>query len=183
MNQISAIGFGTDINVLAGYAQRTNDRLGVFDLVVQNTGRPPLGVGNQPASGTSGPVLRFQLKEWDGTTSPSGWKNVGSYTEIVAGGTATIHCNMASKRLGFFGSGYDGSSGVTGAAANTPKPVSANVSVVMNNKSDLRGAQIDVVVGGRKGWGLDDGFPAGQLTPNWGTLNTATGDITGIKNG
>jgi hypothetical protein len=155
----------------------------VFDLLVKNISTPTLGAGNQPVSGTSGPVLRLQLKEWDGTTSPSGWKNVGSYTEIVAGGTATIHCNMASKKLGFFGSGYSGTNGATGVGTNSPAPVSANISIVMDNKSDLRGAQIDLVVTGRKGWGVDDGFATGQLQPNWGTVDPASGNISGIKNG
>ena len=183
MNQMGTIGFGTDNAVLAGYAQKTNDRLGVFDLLVKNVSTPNLGVGNQPTAGASGPVLRLQLKEWDGTTSPSGWKNIGSYYEIVAGGTTTIHCNMASKKLGFFGSGYAGTSGATGVAANSPAPVAANISVVMDNKSDLRGAQIDIVVTGRKGWGVDDGFNKGELYPNWGTVDPASGNITGIKNG
>lgn len=183
MNQISAIGFGTDINVLAGYANRTNDRLGVFDLLVKNISTAVLGAGNQPVSGASGPVLRLQLKEWDGTTSPSGWKNVGSYVDVVAGGTTTIHCNMASKKLGFFGSGYAGSSGATGASANSPTGVTANISVVIDNKADLRGAQIDIVVTGRKGWGSDDGLALGALQPQWGTVDAASGNISGIKNG
>lgn len=180
---MGTIGFGTDINVLAGYATKTNDRLGVFDLLVKNVSTAKLGAGNQPLADVSGPVLRLQLKEWDGTTSPSGWKNIGSYVEVVAGGTTTIHCNMASKKLGFFGSGYAGTDGVTGVGANTPAAAMANISVVMDNKSDLRGAQIDIVVTGRKGWGVDDGFDKGTLQPNWGTVDEASGNITGIKNG
>ena len=173
MNQISTIGFGPDITLLAGYAQRTNDRLGVFDLLVKNVSTAPLGVGNQPASGTSGPSLRFQLKEYDGTTSPSGWKNVGSYVDLVAGGTTTIHLSLSSKRLGFFGSGFNPTT-LVGTSA------SANVSVVMDNKSDLRGAQIDLVVTGRKGWSYDDGYNKGELIPKWGTLDGSTGNISGI---
>jgi len=186
MNQISDIGFGTDINKLAGYATRTNDRLGVFELLVKNISPPVTGGQggpSGPAGGTtSGPVLRFQLKEYDGITSPSGWKNVGNYVDIVAGGYKTIHVNLTAEKLGFFGSGYDGTSGiVSGGGATTPKAAVANVSVVMDNKSDLRGAQIDIVVGGRKGWGYDDGFDTGNLIPKWGTVDQASGNISGIN--
>jgi hypothetical protein len=190
MNQMSDIGFGPDITLLAGYATRTNDRLGVFDLLVKNTQlqAAQLGVGNQPAVGQEAPVLRLQLMEWDGTTSPSGWKAIGGGTgpggtyEIVAGGTTTIHMNMSSQKLGFFGSGYIVAGGQPlGSAATTPCCVAANISVVMDNKSDLRGAEIDIVVTGRRGWGYDDAFSKATLTPSWGTLD-AGGNVTNIVN-
>jgi hypothetical protein len=194
MNQMSDIGFGPDITLLAGYATRTNDRLGVFDLLVKNTQlqSAQLGVGNQPTAGADAPVLRLQLMEWDGTTSPSGWKAIGGGTgpggtsEIVAGGTTTIHMNLSAQKLGFFGSGYLPTAAVgygqpTGSATNTPCCVAANISVVMDNKSDLRGGEIDIVVTGRRGWGYDDGFSKATLTPNWGSLD-AGGNVTGIVN-
>ena len=115
MNQLSQIGFGTNIQVCAGYAQATGDRLGPVDFVIHNTGNN---------------ALTLQLREHDGTTSPSGYKNVvgvSAFTTIVAGGVATLHTTLLGKQVGFFGSGS----------------TTANISPVLRNKADLRGAQID----------------------------------------
>lgn len=135
MNQQSLIGFGGDITVAAGYAQRGNDRLGNFDLVIENTG------ANQ---------LTFVLKE---LTSASGFTAVGAAVTVTPRGVKTLSYSLLSKRVGFFGSG------------NT----TANISTVLRNPADLRGAQIDIVNAGRRGWGFDAGFDTATLTQNWGS--------------
>ena len=142
MNQVSQIGFGTNIQVCAAYALAAGDRLGPITFVVHNTGAN---------------TLTLQLREHDGTTSPSGYKNVvgvSAFTTIVAGGQANINTVLLNKQVGFFGSG------------NT----TANISTVLRNKADLRGAQIDIVPLGRRGFGWDDAFDkAAFKAPGWGT--------------
>lgn len=134
MNQISKIPFGSDASVFAGYAQAANERLGAFDLIIENTGTNPL-------------VL--QLKEY--VASSDTWQNVGSVINVAAGGTNTAHLTILSKRLGFFGTG------------NT----TANISAQIRNKGNLRGAQIDILCSGRKGWGFDTGFDKNSFRPSW----------------
>jgi hypothetical protein len=41
---------------------------------------------------------------------------------------------------------------------------------VIRNKADLRGAQIDIVAVGRKGWGYDDAFNKPELKKKWGSV-------------
>jgi len=136
---MSTIPFGEDASVVAGYAVCGNNRLGNIDLVVENTGMSS---------------LYFKVGAFTGTTSPSGYANVGPAHTIVAGGTKTISMSVLSKKLGFFGSG-----GTT-----------ANVSVVIRNKSDLRGAQIDIQPMGRRGWGVDPAFDKKSfVSPPWGS--------------
>jgi hypothetical protein len=138
MNQVSSIPFGTDATLLSGYAYRGGDRLGNFDLTIENTGANS---------------LYFQLKE---QTNPSGaFVAVGAAQTLVPKGVKTVSYNILSQRLGFFGSG------------NT----TANVSFSMRNKGNLRGAQVDIVVTGRRGWGFDPGFNQNSEVPNWGNPN------------
>jgi hypothetical protein len=139
MNQLSSIGFGTDANVFAGYAQSANDRLGNIDFVFENTG------ANQ---------AYIKLGQYDGTTSPSGYATVGIPFTVAAGGVVTKSFVLLSKRVAFFGSGS----------------TTVNISAVIRNKADLRGAQIDIVSVGRKSWGLDPGFNAPNLTKKWGSV-------------
>ena len=140
-NQISQIGFGSNIQVCAAYAQAANDRLGPVDFVIHNTGANS---------------LTLQIREHDGTTSPSGYKNVvgvSAFTTVVAGGVVNIHTTLVSKQVGFFGSG------------NT----TANITPVLRNKADLRGASIDIIALGRRGFGWDDAFDkAAFRAPGWG---------------
>lgn len=147
MNQVSAIGFGVDADKLAGYAQAVNDRLGNFDLIVENTGDN---------------TLYMIVREQKHTTVAyaSGYADVGSWFTVVPRGVQTKSYSLVSKRVGFFGSGRDSNA----AAASTK----ANVSVVLRNKSDLRGAQIDIVSMARRGWGVDEAFDAPTLTKKWG---------------
>lgn len=90
MNQLSAIGFGPDATVFAGYAQSANDKLGNIDFVFENTG---------PNS------AYVKLMQYDGTTSPSGYALVGSAFTVVPGGQVTKSYVLLSKRVAFFGSG------------------------------------------------------------------------------
>ncbi len=90
MNQLSSIGFGSDANVFAGYAQSAGDKLGNLDFVFENTGPN---------------TAYLRLMQYDGVTSPSGFAQVGSWLTIVPGGTVTQSYVLLSKRVGFFGSG------------------------------------------------------------------------------
>ena len=150
MNQLSSIGFGPDATVFAGYAQSANDRLGNIDFVFENTG------ANQ---------AYIKLAQYDGTTSPSGYAQIGDAFTVAAGGVITKSYVLLSKRVAFFGSG------------NT----TVNISTVIRNKADLRGAQIDIVAVGRKGWGLDPAFNPPELTKKWGSVTgvaTSGGNIS-----
>jgi len=148
INQLSAIGFGPDAQTMSGYAQAANERLGNFDLVIENTGAN---------------TLRFQLRTFDGTTSPSGYAAVGSAVVVVPGGTKTVSYSLVNKRAGLFGSGNTATD-LSGSATSTK----ANVSVVIRNKADLRGGQIDICAGGHAGWGYDQGINPNVTSKNWG---------------
>ena len=131
-----------DANVCAAYAQAANERLGPVNFVIHNTGTE---------------TLTLFLKEKDGTTSPSGYKNVVgvAVTSVVAGGQKTISTTVLSKQLGFFGSG-------------TSAGTDANISVVLRNPADLRGGQIDIVPLGHRGFGWDDAFDKNAFRGPWG---------------
>ncbi len=155
MNQCSSVGFGADANVYAGYAQSAGDRLGNVDFTFENTGPN---------------TAYIRLMQYDGSTAPSGYAAIDTtYTgtwlgfTIVPGGVLTKSYNLISKRIGFFGSG------------NT----TVNITAVLRNKADLRGAQIDIVASGRRSWGFDQGFDRATLTKKWGTT---TGPATTASN-
>lgn len=87
-NQVSLIPFGTDATKIAGYLYRANDRLGNFDLQIENT-----GANN----------LYFVVKE---QTNPSGaFVAVSAPVTVVPKGLKTLSLNLLSKKVGFFGSG------------------------------------------------------------------------------
>lgn len=148
-NQLSKVGFGMDARVCAAYAQAANDRLGPVNFVIHNTGTE---------------LLTVWLKERDGTTSPSGYKNVATVaaTTVVAGGQATIATTLLSKQVGFFGSGE---------SAGTH----ANITVDLRNPADLRGAQIDIVPLGHRGFGWDDAFDKNAFRGPWGSPPDSSG--------
>lgn len=168
MNQVSSVSFGTNAYVYQGYAQSSNDRLGSLDFVFENTGPN---------------AAYIRLGQYDGTTNPSGFATIDTtYTTspftagflgfaVAPGGSVTRHYTLVSKRVAFFGSG------------NT----TVNISAVLRNKADLRGAQIDIVSAGRRGWGYDSGWDRGELTKKWGSvagpastssnISAGTGDI------
>jgi len=139
MNQLSSIGFGTDANVFAGYAQSANDRLGNIDFVFENTG---------PNS------AYIKLMQYDGVSSPSGFAVVGVPFTLVPGGVSTKSYVLLNQRVAFFGSGS----------------TSVNISAVIRNKADLRGADISIVAVGRRGWGYDEAFNKLELKKKWGTV-------------
>jgi hypothetical protein len=141
MNQISQIPFGSDATKLAGYAQATGDRLGAFDVVFENTGQNDAYIFIAEGKYTpSGLVYE--------TSTPI----VPGFTVRAGGGVVTKSMRSLNKRVGFFGSG------------NTL----VNATVVIRNKGDLRGAQIDIVTGGRRGWGYDPAFDSKTTRANWG---------------
>lgn len=96
----------------------------------------------------------IKLAQYDGTSSPSGYATIGLPFTVAAGGNITKSYVLLNKRVAFFGSGS----------------TTVNISAVIRNKADLRGGQIDIVAGGRKGWGLDPAFDPAQLTKKWGTV-------------
>lgn len=165
MNQISSVAIGTDANVFSAYAEAAaNDRLGAIDFVFENSG-----------SNTA----YIRLAQYDGTTSPSGFATIDTtYTAspftagfkgfaVAPGGTVTRHYVLLSKRVAFFGSG------------NTK----VNISSVMRNKSDLRGAQIDIVAVGRKGWGYDEAWNRNELIKKWGSVAGPASTVNNINAG
>lgn len=169
MNQMT-YGFGPDIKVHAGYAQSANDRLGNIDFIVENTGATTVVV---------------QLREYDADSSPSGWAAVGTPFVVVPGGVQTKSFNLLSKRVAFFGSGSTTiSTTLTSLAGYTG--AKANITAVLRNKADLRGAQIDMVATGRRNWGYDEGWNKLELKKKWGTVTPAgyqAGKIDGTAEG
>ncbi len=162
MNQLSSIGFGSDANSLRGYAQSTNERIGTVDFLVENTGDI---------------ALVFQLRKFDGSTSPSGYANVGAQTTVNPRGRKSITYTVLGKRVGFFGSGVAANvtvGGVTKYVTST----TASITAVLHNKGDLRGAQIDLVAAGRKSWGYDEAYPYTELKKKWGTVSSTGGAVT-----
>jgi hypothetical protein len=149
MNQASSVPFGTDATVFQAYAEAANDRLGAVDFVFENTGAN---------------TAYIRAAQYDGQTSPSGFATIDTtYTAspftanflgfaVAPGGTLTRHYVLISKRIAFFGSG------------NTV----VNISSSLRNKSDLRGAQIDIVAVGRTGWGYTEGWNRNELIKKWG---------------
>lgn len=149
MNQISSVSFGADATRANGYLLSAGERLGNFDLVLENVGPNAAYV---------------KLMQYDGVTSPSGFAVIGTPFTVAAGGVLTKSYSLIGKRVGLFGSG------------NTL----VNVSTVLRNKADLRGAQIDLVVTGRRGWGYDEGWQKNELKKKWGSVSvppTTSGNI------
>ena len=144
MNQVSQVSFGTDITRCNGYLQYANERLGNLDLIIENT---------------SDYDLYFQAKVAS-TLTASGFTNIGSAVTIKPKGLKTLSYNILAKKFGFFGSGVD--------SAGAAKSVTANVSTVLRNKGDLRGAQVDIVNAGKRGWGYDAIFNDPVIGKYWG---------------
>lgn len=99
---------------------------------------------------TGANTLYFKLME---QMNPSGaFVQVGNAVTVVPKGAKTVSYNLISEKVGFFGSG------------NT----TANATFVIRNKGDLRGADIDLVVTGRRGWGFDPSFAQNAEVPPYG---------------
>ena len=146
------MGFGLDATVFSGYAQAANERLGNIDFVVENTGAN---------------TLYMILGQYDGNTAPSGFAHVGSAFVVVPGGVKTQSYSLVNKRIGFFGSGNTATN-LSGTATSTK----ANITAVIRNPADIRGAQIDIVATGRRSWGYDEGWNKFELKKNWGVVQT-----------
>lgn len=159
MNQVSQVSFGPDISQVNGYLQYGNERLGNVDLVIENT---------------SDYDLIFQAKAASALTN-SGFANVGSAVTIKARGAKTLSYNILAKKFGFFGSGQDSS--------GNAKSVTANVTTVIRNKSDLRGAQVDIVNIGKRGWGSDQILNDPAIFKYWGNPPDAPNGTTPPGNG
>lgn len=146
---------------MAGYAQAANDKLGAVDFQFEN-------VGNTPAT--------IRLMSFDGSSPPSGYVPIATATQqpglppgafiVAPGGALTRGYILLNKRVGFFGSG------------NTL----VNITPVYRNKGDLRGAQIDIVVMGRRSWKFDDAFNKPELTKKWGQIDTQGNINQGVRN-
>ena len=137
LNQLSAVGFGTDATVMAGYAIGVDRYLGNVDFIVENIGSNTLWLTFKEYTGTG-------INAAGGSTNAgSGYVSLGSALTIVPGGQLTQSLSVLSQQIGFFGSG------------NTE----ANISCIYRNPSDLRGAQIDMFIAGRKGWCIDPAYP------------------------
>lgn len=89
----------------------------------------------------------IRLKTYDGVSSPSGYADLLPAFTIVPKGTVTKSLSLLSTRLGIFGSG------------NTR----LNVSTAIRNKANLRGAQIDFVTPGKKGYAFDKATNIGEF--------------------
>lgn len=142
MNQISKIPFGTDASVIAGAA-------------MTNRASAALGNFNLVVENTGPNQLSMQGRTLGGAYGTT-WTPIESFFTVVPSGVTTRSYSLVNSQLGFFGSG------------NT----TANVSVVLRNKSDLRGAQIDLTIAGKRGWGVDSGYNTNAVTPPWGAQST-----------
>jgi len=167
MNQMT-FGFGTNIDVFAGYAQSANDRLGNIDFIVENTGANTVVV---------------QLRSYDADSSPSGWAKVGTPFVVVPGGAQTKSFNLLSKRVAFFGSGNTTVSSTYNSLVGNAVGAKANITAVIRNKADLRNAQIDIVATGRRAWGYDEGWNKLELKKKWGTVSNAGATSTTAGSG
>lgn len=105
---------------------------------------------------TGANTLSMRCATLSGTT----WTPIEAIFTVVPRGNTTRNYSLVDKVIGFFGSGS----------------TTANISTVIRNKSDLRGAQIDLVTQGRKGWGYDPALPTGAFGPTWPTMD-AQGNV------
>lgn len=159
MNQVSSISFGTDITRANGYLEYANERVGNIDLLIENT---------------SDETLVFQAKVAS-TLTASGFTNVGSAVTVVPRGTKTVSYNILAKKFGFFGSGQN--------AAGAAVSVTANVTTILRNKADLRGAQVDINNAGRRGWGFDPIVNPPAIAKYWGNPPDAPNGATPASDG
>lgn len=191
MNQASVVPFGTDATRLAGYAQTANERLGAIDFQFENVGVIPayikvmayVGPTTTP-SGYADQLPLDNLAMNNVTASPpssaiTGFTTVGAPFVVQPKGTITRSYNLLSKRIGFFGSGIATNVAQQIAPYQTQRVTSTvvNITAVIRNPADLRGAQIDISQVGRQGWGFDQAFNTPNLTKKWGSVNTTTGII------
>lgn len=175
MNQASLVPFGTDASRLAGYAQTANERLGAVDFIFENTGKVAAYIRVKAyVAPTTTPSGYADVNPIYAGVMPSGGEaaTLGPEIYVNAGGVVTRSYNLLSKRIGFFGSGVRAT--VNGQVISS---TTVNISAVLRNKSDIRGAQIDISQVGRQGWGFDPAFNTPNLTKKWGQLDATTGQL------
>lgn len=191
MNQASAVPFGPDASRIAGYAMTANERLGAIDFQFENTGSIPAYIKVMayvgPTTTPSGyaDVLPLDSEAQNNVTAnpPSaaitGFTTVGPPFVVNARGCITRSYNLLSKRIGFFGSGVAGNVQQQIAPYQTIRVSSTivNITAVLRNPADLRGAQIDINAMGRQGWGFDPAYNTPELTKKWGSVDGTTGLI------
>lgn len=97
-------------------------------------------------------TLSMQFRELN--AAGSGYTPIGSFFTVVPQGVVTKSLSLVSKKIGFFGSGS----------------TTANISTVIRNKADLRGAQVDLAITGRRNFGYDTAYNTGANGPAWPTL-------------
>jgi hypothetical protein len=197
MNQASVVPFGTDASKLAGYAMTANERLGAIDFIFENTGSIPayikvmayVGPSTTPSGYSGVTPLDNEINANVEASTPSseitGFTSVGAAFVVQPKGVLTRSYNLLSKRIGFFGSGIAGNVQQQIAPYQTLRVASTtvNISAVLRNPSDLRGAQIDISPVGRQGWGFDPAMDTPNLTKHWGSVDPTTGLIDlGEKN-
>ena len=144
------VPFGTVTTVLNGYAQHGNDRLGALDFQFENVGDKDVDI---------------DIKELNaaGTAYTTVVGNTGVI--VKGGGVKTLSIVSNSKRLGFF----------TKTGGNT----SVNITPVLRNKADLRGASIDIVAPYKQGWGFDLGYDKPTTQKFWGKFPTTNNEPDG----
>ena len=171
-----------------------NERLGAIDFVFENTGSIPayikvmayVGPTTTPSGYSTAGVLPLQNNAMNSVTANppvstlTGFTTVGPPFVLAPKGVLTRSYNLLTKRIGFFGSGVAGNVVQQIAPYQTLRVSSTtvNISAVIRNPSDLRGAQIDINSIGRQGWGYDPAFDTPNLTKKWGTVNATTGLIS-----
>ena len=184
MNQNSSIAFGTDATRLSGYAQTANERLGALDLVFENTGRVPAYIRvKRFVSAATLPSGYTDVQPTVTGVMPGGviGTSVGPEIYVRAGGVVTRSYNLLSQRIGFFGSGVAGTVTVGGVSTYVTS-TTVNISAVLRNKADLRGAQIDIAQVGRQAWGYDQAMNTPILTKKWGSIDSSTGVVNPTGN-
>lgn len=192
MNQASIVPFGPDASRLAGYAMTANERLGAIDFQFENVGQIPayikvmayVGPTTTP-SGYSDVLPLDNEAMANATANPpssaiTGFTTVGPPFVVQPKGCITRSYNLLTKRIGFFGSGIAASVVQQIAPYQTLRVSSTvvNITAVIRNPADLRGAQIDINAMGRQGWGYDPAYNTPELTKKWGTVNSTTGLIS-----
>jgi len=147
------------MNQLSGIGFGTDATVLAF---MAQTANERLGAFDLIVKNTGANVLTLTIKSLEAGS----WTAIGSAITVAAGGSTTTHLSLVSKVIGFFGTG----------------PTTANITTVINTPSDRRGAQIDLVTQGRKGWGYDVGINkasiSGNLPADWGRTSSNSGPTT-----
>jgi hypothetical protein len=191
MNQASSVPFGTDASRLAGYAMTANERMGAIDFQFENVGQIAAYIKVMayvgPTTTPSGyaDVIPLDNEAMNNVTANppvstlTGFTTVGPPLVVQPRGCLTRSYNLLTKRIGFFGSGIAANVVQQIAPYQTLRVSSTivNITAVLRNPADLRGAQIDINAMGRQGWGFDPGLNTPELTKQWGAVNSTTGLI------